>query len=91
MAVPPCSYDAVAVMASDEGVQKLKKMHPAKCFAADAFAQFKYIGLVGHAADLFEAAGVTELDDGVVTLSEKADCADFISECATLRFWDRVA
>jgi catalase len=87
---PSVLYDAVAVMASKDGVEKLKSMHPAKGFAADAFAHAKFIALVGDAADLFHAAGVDKFDDGVVTLSDTKDCADFVSSCAALRFWDRV-
>lgn len=88
---PSVLYDAVAVMASKEGVEKLKKMHPAKGFAADAFAHAKFIALAGEAADLFHAAGVGEFDQGVFTLTDNRDCEDFASACAALRFWDRVS
>ena len=75
---PSVLYDAVAMIASKEGVQKLKKMHPAKGFAADAFAHAKFIAIAGEAADLFHAAGVQEFDDGVITLGSPNDCAGFV-------------
>ena len=88
---PSVLYDAVAMIASKEGVQKLKKMHPAKGFAADAFAHAKFIAIAGEAADLFHAAGVQEFDDGVITLGSPNDCAGFVSACGALRFWDRMS
>ncbi len=88
---PSVLYDAVAVLASPEGVEKLKGMHPAKCFAADAFAHAKFIALGGEAKSLFTAAGVSEFDDGVVELAKKEDCAGFVEACGQLRFWERQA
>ncbi len=87
---PSVLYDAVAVLATKEGVKKLKGMHAAKCFAADAFAHAKFIALDGEAAALFNAAGVTELDDGVVQVSDQDSAAKFIDKCKSLRFWDRM-
>ena len=87
---PSVLYDAVAVMASKEGVAKLKTMHPAKGFAADAFAHAKFIALAGEAADLFHAAGVTDFDDGVFQMADQKGAAEFIDACKALRYWDRV-
>ena len=57
----------------------------------DAYAHCKFIGYVGDAAPLFEAAGLGGLiDDGFVDLDEHS-AADFISRCAELRFWPRQA
>ncbi|MEH6727948.1 MAG: catalase, partial [Hyphomicrobiales bacterium] len=86
---PSVLYDAVAVIATQEGVDELKRMHPAKCFAADAFAHAKFIGLAGAGQALFEAAGITETDGGMVKLDE-TDAKEFVSACADLRFWDRL-
>lgn len=88
---PSVLYDAVAVFATKEGIEKLKGMHPAKCFAADAFAHAKFIALAGDAANLFRAAGVTEFDDGFVALSGPDDAKSFVKTCKALRFWDRVS
>ncbi|WP_108485333.1 catalase [Oceaniglobus ichthyenteri] len=86
---PSVLYDAVAVMASEDGIKKLKSMHPAKGFAADAFAHAKFIALAGEAEELFHAAGVGDFDDGVFRIAKKGDCAAFIKACGKLRFWQR--
>ncbi|WP_209426967.1 catalase [Pararhodobacter sp. SW119] len=88
---PSVVYDAVAVLATAEGAEKLKGMHPAKCFAADAFAHAKFIALTPEAEALFDAAGVSDRDGGMVTLSGDADAKTFATACRDLRFWDRVA
>ncbi|SDE83023.1 MULTISPECIES: catalase [Paracoccus] len=86
---PSVLYDAVAVMASADGIKKLKSMPPAKGFAADAFAHAKFIALAGEAEKLFHAAGVGDFDDGVFRIAKKGDCAAFIKACGKLRFWQR--
>ncbi len=86
---PSVLYDAVVVMASADGVEKLKSMHPAKGFAADAFAHAKFIALAGEAEELFHAVGVGKFDDGVFRIENKDDCANFIKACGKMRFWQR--
>lgn len=86
---PSVLFDAVAVVASDDGVADLIASHAAKSFAADAFAHAKLIGLAGAAAQLFDAAGVKDRDDGFIDL--KNGSAPFLEACRALRFWDRVA
>ena len=88
---PSALYDAVAVIASDEGVESLKTLHPARSFAADAFAHCKFIALSDAAGALFDAAGVTERDEGMMLLGDGTDAERFIAHCARLRFWDRAA
>jgi catalase len=88
---PSVLYDAVAVLATVEGCAKLQDMHPAKCFAADAFAHAKFIALTPDAEALFDAAGVTDRDAGMVSLSSVEDAATFVQTCRDLRYWDRVA
>ena len=57
----------------------------------DAFAHGKFIGYAGDAAPLFEAAGLASLiDDGFADLG-RLSAADFLSRCAQLRFWPRLA
>ena len=85
---PSVLFDAVAVLASEEGVADLIASHAAKSFAADAFAHAKFIGLVGAAENLLEAAGVTGRDGGVFDLADGPEA--FAAACRTLRFWDRV-
>ncbi|MZQ90752.1 catalase [Frigidibacter albus] len=88
---PSVVYDAVVVLASEEGAAELAALHPARCFAADAFAHAKFIGLGGAAGALFDAAGVTARDGGMMELAKPADAKAFVTACADLRFWERVA
>jgi len=88
---PSVIYDAVAVLASDDGAEMLKTLHPAKCFAADAFAHAKFIALTPEAEVLFNAAGAGAPDAGMHTLSDPEDAAAFVKACRALRYWDRLA
>jgi len=88
---PSVIYDAVAVLASEAGAAELAALHPARCFAADAFAHAKFIGLGGAAGALFDVAGVTARDEGMMDLAKPADTRAFVTACADLRFWQRVA
>jgi len=88
---PSVVYDAVVVLASKEGAAELAALHPARCFAADAFAHAKFIGLGGAAGMLFDAAGVTARDDGMMELATPGEAKAFVTACAGLRFWERVA
>jgi catalase len=86
---PSVLYDAVAVLATSDGVTQLKGSHPAKCFAADAFAHAKFIGLSGAARELFKAVGIKDDDAGMIDL-DKQGAKPFVKACAALRFWDRL-
>lgn len=88
---PSVLYDAVAIVASSEGVEELAAMHPAKTFAADAFAHGKFIALGGAAGKLLAAAGIEETDDGVFEVGSGKDAKRFIDACADLRFWNRIS
>jgi len=88
---PSVVYDAVVVLASKEGAAELAALHPARCFAADAFAHAKFIGLGGAAGKLFDAAGVTARDTGMMELATPGEAKAFVTACADLRFWERVA
>jgi catalase len=88
---PSVLYDAVAVLATAEGAEKLKAMHPARTFAADAFAHAKFIAMTPEAGALFDAAGVSARDAGMFTLSGAGDPEAFVKACGALRYWDRVA
>ncbi len=88
---PSVLYDAVTILISDDWAGKLKSMHPAKSFAADAFAHGKFIGLGGAGASLLEAAGLNEWDDGVMEITSNADATSFVEACADVRFWERLA
>ncbi|MCO6383346.1 catalase [Oceanicola sp. 502str15] len=87
---PSVLYDAVAVLASDEGAEKLAGMHAARSFLADAHAHLKFIGLSGAALKAFwPKAVVAEPDDGVIALDEADGASSFMEACKALRFWDR--
>jgi len=82
-------YDAVAVLASEEGVKALLTNPAARDFAADAFAHLKFVAYTEAALPLFEKAGIgDDLDDGCFNLSEGA-VAGFVTACRKLRFWER--
>jgi Catalase len=87
---PSVLYDAVAVIASDEGAQMLAMDAAAKDFVTDAFAHCKFIGLSKQTQPLLVKAGLAEdLDEGCVALKTKADANEFVDTLAPLRFWDR--
>jgi catalase len=89
---PSVLYDAVALLPSDHGAERLAKEPSARDFVADAFAHMKFIGYVESARPLFEKAGVNDYrDDGVIALEGSEGCAAFIATCRQLRFWARAA
>jgi catalase len=88
---PSVLYDAVVVLASNQGTTLLAALPAARDFVADAYAHCKFVGYTGDAAPLFDAAGLTPLmDDGFADL-DRLSAADFLSRCAELRFWPRQA
>lgn len=85
---PSVLYDAVALIVSPEGAEKLTKEATARDFVADAFAHCKFIGHVEAAQPLFDKAQV-ELDEGFIELGSAAGIASFIESCRKLRLWAR--
>ncbi|WP_299682132.1 catalase [uncultured Roseobacter sp.] len=88
---PSVLFDAVAVIATQDGAEALAEMLPAKDFVSDAFGHAKFIAYTDPAKALFEAAGVHETDDGMFQLSSKGDIDGFIAKLSELRFWDRIS
>ncbi|MEX2304416.1 MAG: catalase [Bryobacterales bacterium] len=87
---PSVVFDAVLILASEEGGKMLASKPAARDFAADAFAHLKFIGYVGAAMPLLEKAGIAgDLDEGCIELSNAKSAADFVTACRKLRFWDR--
>lgn len=83
-------YDAVAILPSKAGVERLAMNPAARDFAADAFAHLKFIAYNDAASTLFDKAGLpTELDGGCFQLSKGEDATRFIKACRALRLWDR--
>ena len=87
---PSVLYDAVAILCSAEGAQRLAADATARDFVSDAYAHCKFIGHVEPAQPLLAAAGVADkVDDGFVALADEAAATRFIDSCAELRFWPR--
>ena len=85
---PSVLYDAVAVLASDEGTKTLAMNKTAKDFVNDAYAHCKFIGYAKQALPLLEKAGIAEdLDEGCFTLDEGV--AEFVEALGALRYWPR--
>src|SRR5205823_14162456 len=85
---PSVLFDAVALVASAEGVASLATDPAAKDFVTDAYAHCKFIGHTAEVRPLFDAAGVPS-DGGFVTLGADGDVARFVDACGALRFWER--
>ncbi|WP_439534011.1 catalase [Polymorphobacter sp.] len=83
---PSVLFDAVAVIATEEGAAVLSSESAAVAWVHDAFAHLKVIGYTPAAAALLDAAGVEE-DPGVVTL--EGDAADYIDTVGNGRVWER--
>jgi catalase len=87
---PSVLYDAVAILPSKAGGERLAQAPAARDFAADAFAHMKFIAYTEDAMPLFRKAGIDgSIDGGLVKLGGPGDAAKFVSACKALRFWDR--
>ncbi|WP_020474675.1 catalase [Zavarzinella formosa] len=87
---PSVLFDAVVLLTSAAGAEKLAGRPAARDFVADALAHNKFIGHVPTAAALLRKAGAAEKgDDGMISLEKPDDCASFVTRCRMLRFWDR--
>ena len=89
---PSVVFDAVVLLPSAAGAERLAAEPTARDFVADAFAHCKFIGHGAHAEPLLRKAGVLEaLDDGCLELASAEDAQAFVSACIELRFWQREA
>jgi catalase len=87
---PSVVFDAVVILASEEGGRMLASKAAARDFAADAFAHLKFIGYVAAAMPLLEKAGIAgDLDEGCIELRNGKSAAEFVTACRKLRVWDR--
>jgi len=87
---PSVLFDAVALILSEEGAQRLAGEAAARDFVADAFAHCKFIGFTAGAVPLLQKAGVApEADEGLIDLSDSKAIAGFIKSCRKLRLWSR--
>jgi catalase len=85
---PSVLYDAVALIVSPEGAERLAKEAAVRDFIADAFAHCKFIAHVEAARPLLDKAGV-ETDEGVISLVSAEDVDGFVLACRKLRLWAR--
>ncbi|NDW32741.1 catalase [Salipiger sp. PrR007] len=87
---PSVLYDAVAIVAGEDGAKDLRTMLPGRQFVADAFGHCKFIAMTTEAAPLFEAAGVDINAEGIMTLDDLQSAAEFVRSCGSLRVWNRM-
>ena len=87
---PSVLFDAVALILSEEGAERLTGEAAARDFVADAFAHCKFIGFTSGAVPLLRKAGVDpEADEGLIDLHEPKAISEFIGSCRKLRLWSR--
>ncbi len=87
---PSVLFDAVALILSEEGGERLTGEAAARDFVADAFAHCKFIGFTSGAVPLLRKAGVDpEADEGLIDLDEPKAISEFIGSCRKLRLWSR--
>ena len=81
-------YDAVVILASEAGAEKLAKEAGAVDWTANAFAHLKVIGHTPNAQPLLDRAGVKP-DAGVIPVPNGKGIAAFIKAAKAGRIWDR--
>lgn len=87
---PSVFFDAVAILASDEGAKPLLKNAAAIDWIRDAFGHLKVIGHSAAVQALFAKAGIEQdLDEGVIELSAAADIKRFVDAAKRQRVWGR--
>ncbi|TIL64700.1 catalase [Mesorhizobium sp.] len=87
---PSVLFDAVALILSEEGAERLTGDAAARDFVADAFAHCKFIGFTSGAVPLMQKAGVDpEADEGMIGLDDPKAITGFIEGCRKLRLWSR--
>jgi len=86
---PSVLYDAVLLLMSKSGAEKLASKPEAKDFVSDAFAHNKFIGYTDAAMPLIKAVGLDSMmDDGFVDLKQKS-ADEFIKTLRSIRYWAR--
>ena len=87
---PSVLFDAVALLLSEDGAERLAGEAAARDFVADAFAHCKFIAFTPDAVALLRKAGVDpQADEGMIALGEPGAVAAFIESCRKLRLWSR--
>lgn len=90
---PSVLYDAIILLASEEGAKQLLNEATARDFVADAWAHAKFIGYCHNCVPLLRKGGIAESDEdeGLIHLESAGDMSQFIEKCRALRFWPREA
>ena len=89
---PSVLFDAVALVLSEEGAERLTGEAAARDFVADAFSHCKVIGFTSGAIPLLVKAGVDpNADEGLIGLGDAKAIAGFVKSCRKLRLWSREA
>ena len=87
---PSVLFDAVALILSHEGAERLTGEAAARDFVADAFAHCKFIAFTLGAVPLLQKAGVDPAaDEGLISLDDPKAVAEFVEACRKLRLWSR--
>jgi len=85
---PSLFFDAVVLLPSSDGADKLSREAAAIDWLRDAFGHLKVIGVGPGAASLVAAAGIAA-DDGVIDLDTKTGLASFVATAKNGRIWAR--
>ncbi|MBS7552888.1 catalase [Ancylobacter dichloromethanicus] len=89
---PSVLFDAVVLLLSQEGAERLTGEAAARDFVADAFAHCKFIGFTSAAVPLLAKTGVApDADEGLIALEGPTSAAKFVESCRKLRLWAREA
>ncbi len=87
---PSVLYDAVAILLSAAGANKLATDAPSKDFVSDAFAHCKMIAFTPDAMPLLDKARIADdLDSGCYKIANAKDVRAFLEGCSKGRFWER--
>jgi catalase len=87
---PSVLFDAVALILSEQGAERLTGEAAARDFVADAFAHCKFIAFTSGSIPLLQKAAVDpKADEGLIVLDEPKAVARFIESCRKLRLWSR--
>ena len=87
-AAPSIFFDAVVVLASEDGARKLATEAAALDWLGDAFGHLKIIGHTSGAAPLLKAAGVKS-DAGVVPADDDSGIRALLATAKNGRMWKR--
>ena len=85
---PSIFFDAVVILASEEGAQDLATQAAAVDWVCNAFAHLKVIGHTPEAQPLLDRAGVKP-DEGILPLPTETALSKYITTAKKGRLWER--